>query len=126
MNKVFLYLYPIEEYTKVFYFGNEFYDEIELTADKSILSYADNETCTLTAQLLIESAPFVVDGVTVEFFNGTTSIGTAQTNSNGAATITYSSTGNGDVMFSATGNNITSEDILKIVYITLPLLQQMQ
>ena len=96
--------YPLEEL-------EEIYDEIELTTDKSILSYADNETCTLTAQLLKESTPFMVGGITVEFFNGATSMGTAQTNSNGAATITYSSTGNGDVVFSATGNNLSSEPI---------------
>ena len=28
MNKVFLYLYPIEEFTKLFDLGNEYYDEI--------------------------------------------------------------------------------------------------
>ena len=28
MRNVFLYLYPIEEYSKVFYLGNDYYDEI--------------------------------------------------------------------------------------------------
>jgi len=97
--------YPLEKL-------EEIYDEIELTTDKSILSYADNETCTLTAQLLKESVPFMVSGVTVEFFNGNISLGTALTNSNGIATKTYNSQGIGDLTVYASDGNIISGDIL--------------
>lgn len=38
MNKVFLYLYPIEEYSKVFYLGNEYYDEIGVRRPFDVLN----------------------------------------------------------------------------------------
>ena len=40
MNKVFLYLYPIEEYTKVFDLGNEYYDEIGVRRPLDVLNQA--------------------------------------------------------------------------------------
>ena len=48
MNKVFLYLYPIEEYSKVFYLGNDYYDEIGVKRPFDVLNetiqkrYRDN------------------------------------------------------------------------------------
>lgn len=48
MNKVFLYLYPIEEFTKVFNLGNEYYDEIGIRRPLDVLNetiqkrYRDN------------------------------------------------------------------------------------
>lgn len=38
MDKVFLYLYPIEEYSKVFYLGNEYYDEIGVRKPFDVLN----------------------------------------------------------------------------------------
>lgn len=38
MNKVFLYLYPIEEFTKVFDLGNEYYDEIGIRRPLDVLN----------------------------------------------------------------------------------------
>lgn len=38
MNKVFLYLYPIEEYSKVFFLGNEYYDEIGVKRPFDVLN----------------------------------------------------------------------------------------
>ena len=83
------------------------YDDIVLTADDSILSYYDGDSTTLRAQLMDGSSTASVSGVTVEFFNGSTSMGTSQTDSNGVATKTYTSTGAGDVTLSAEADNGT-------------------
>jgi hypothetical protein len=76
---------------------------LTLTSDKDILSYADSESATLTATLLEDGVG--VSGATVEFFNGSTSLGTAQTDSNGVAVKTYTSTGAGDVSLKAEADN---------------------
>ena len=81
------------------------YDDIVLTADDSILSYYDGDSTTLRAQLMDGSSTASVSGVTVEFFNGSASLGTAQTDSNGVATKTYTSAGVGDVEFTAEADN---------------------
>ena len=85
------------------------YDGVSLTSNKSILSYADSESATLTAQLLDGSSSASVSGVTVEFFKGSTSLGTATTNSSGVATKSYSSTGAGDVSLTASAGTFVSE-----------------
>ena len=38
MRNVFLYLYPIEEYSKVFYLGNDYYDEIGVRRPFDVLN----------------------------------------------------------------------------------------
>ena len=81
---------------------------VGLSADKSILSYADSESATLSATVLDQSSQ-PMSGVTVEFFNGSTSMGTADTNSSGIATKTYASTGAGDLLFTASVGTISSE-----------------
>ena len=81
------------------------YDDIVLSADDSILSYYDGDSTTLRAQLMDGTSTASVSGVTVEFFNGSTSLGTAQTDNNGVATKTYTSTGAGDVSLSAEADN---------------------
>ena len=81
---------------------------VGLSADKSILSYADSESATLSATVLDQSST-PMSGVTVEFFNGSTSMGTADTNSSGVATKTYASTGAGDLSFTASVGTISSE-----------------
>lgn len=83
---------------------------IELTSDKSILSYYDSETCTLSAT--VKENGVGKSGQTVEFFKGSTSLGTATTGSNGVATKSYSSTGSGDVSFTASVGSLSSESIL--------------
>lgn len=80
---------------------------LTLTSNKLVLSYADSDTLTLTATL----TGGTVSGQTIEFFNGSTSMGTAQTNSSGVATMTYSATGGGDVVFSATKNSLSSNSL---------------
>ena len=81
---------------------------VSLTGDKSILSYADSESATLSATVL-DSNDDPMSGVTVEFFKGSTSLGTATTNSSGVATKSYASTGSGDVSFTASVGTISSE-----------------
>lgn len=83
-------------------------DSVTLTGTSQILSYADSDTLTLTATVYDnDSNP--MSGQTVTFYKGSTSMGTATTNSNGIATKTYSSTGAGDVSFSAECGSISSE-----------------
>ena len=80
---------------------------LTLTADKSILSYYDSDTATLSATLLEDGEP--VTGETVEFWSGSVSLGTSQTNSQGVAEKVYSSTGSGDVSLSASVGTLSSE-----------------
>ena len=87
------------------------YDGVSLTSNKSILSYSDSDSCTLSAQLTDDGSPASVSGVTVEFFKGSTSLGTADTNSSGIATKTYASAGSGDVSFTAEADSIISSEI---------------
>ena len=81
---------------------------VGLSADKSILSYADSESATLSATVLDQSSQ-PMSGVTVTFYNGSTSMGTADTNSSGVATKSYASTGAGDLSFTAVVGTISSE-----------------
>ena len=61
------------------------FNNISLTSDENILSYADGDTCTLTAQLTKNGSPSPVEGKTVSFYNGATLLGTDDTDSNGIA-----------------------------------------
>ena len=83
-------------------------DSVSLTGNKSILSYYDSESATLSATVL-DSNDDPMEGVTVTFYNGSTSMGTADTNSSGIATKTYASTGAGDLSFTASVGTISSE-----------------
>ena len=80
---------------------------VSLTGTSNILSQYHNDTLTLTATAL-DSGGNGVTGQTVTFYKGSTSLGTATTNSNGVATKTYSSAGSGDVSFTAECSDITS------------------
>lgn len=75
-------------------------DNISLNSNKSILSYVDGETATLTATL-VDSNDNPVEGYTVTFKKGDTTVGTDTTDSNGEAEYTYSSAGVGDVSITA-------------------------
>ena len=81
---------------------------VSLVSDKSILSYADSESAILSATVL-DSDSEPVEDVSVEFFKGSTSLGTADTNSSGVATKSYSSTGAGDLSFTASVGSLVSE-----------------
>lgn len=87
-------------------------NNIVLTSDKSVLSAYDGESAVLTATVTGEN----VDGLEVEFFNGTTSLGTSVI-TNGVATKSYTATGVGDINVSAkyeetTSNTVTIEDCI--------------
>ena len=73
---------------------------IDLTGTKSILSYADSESCVLTATVL-DSSDNPVEGVTVNLYNGSTLWDTLTTDSSGECSKTYSSAGSGDITFTA-------------------------
>ena len=87
------------------------YNGVSLSSNKSILSKYNSESATLTAQLLDGSTPASVSGVTVEFFNGSTSLGTATTNSSGVATKSYTSAGIGDMTLTAEVDSYSSEEV---------------
>ena len=88
---------------------------LTLTSDKSILSYLDSETATLTATL----TGGTVSGQTIEFFKGSTSLGTATTDNNGLATLTdgYTSTGAGDVTITAECGALSDTYTLSDIYL---------
>lgn len=73
---------------------------IDLTATSSILSYADSDSTVLTATVL-DSSDNPVEGVTVNFYNGSTLWDTLTTDSSGECSKTYSSAGAGDITFTA-------------------------
>ena len=85
-------------------------DSVNLVSNKSILSAYNNETATLTATVLDgDSQP--ISSVSVEFFNGSTSLGTANTNSSGVATKTYTANGSGDISVTAKCGLVTSTPV---------------
>jgi hypothetical protein len=67
---------------------------LTVSADKDILSYADNEKSVITATL----TGGVVSGKSVVFKKGSTVLATETTDSNGEATYEYTSQGVGDVI----------------------------
>ena len=79
---------------------------LELTSDKNILSFYDNESCTLTATLLDNNGNGV-SGEEIVFKSNGGVLGTITTGDNGVAQYTYQSTGVGDVTITAEGMNLT-------------------
>ena len=78
---------------------------LELTSDKNILSFYDNESCTLTATLLDSNGG--VSGEEIVFKANGGLLNTVITNDNGVAEYTYQSTGVGDVTITVEGMNLT-------------------
>lgn len=90
---------------------------IELGINKSILSFYDSEQAVLTATVL-NSQGQPLEGITVTFYKGETSMGTSTTDSTGVATLTYTSTGAGDIVFKAEAETVQSSTItIKDCYI---------
>lgn len=87
------------------------YNSIVCSANKSILSYADNDKATLYAQLMNNGSSASVSNVSVTFKKGSTVLGSALTDATGLATLTdgYSSAGVGDISITATDSNFVSE-----------------
>ena len=83
------------------------FDGITLTSNKNILSYADGDYATLTAQLMDGQSPAAISGRTVTFTAYKTSDDsvvetlTADTNSSGTATVSYYGKGTGDIYIKA-------------------------
>lgn len=75
---------------------------LSLTCDKSILSYFDNDSCTLTATYEGTN----VSGKSVVFKVGDTVLDTIQTDSEGVAEYTYNSQSVGDVTITAECMNL--------------------
>ena len=86
------------------------FDGIDLTSDKSILSAADSEYATLTAQLTNGGSPVSVSGETVSFEvrkesdDSLVETLTDDTNSSGIATVSYYGKGVGDIYIKAECN----------------------
>ena len=76
-----------------------------LEADKSILSYYDNDNCVLTATLY-DNDNTPMEGLSVVFKNGDIVLATITTNSSGVAEYTYNSQGVGDVTITAECMNL--------------------
>ena len=81
--------------------------QLTLTSDKTVLSAYDGDTATLTAYYSQDETP--IPDTTVTFYNGANSIGTATTDSNGEATLTYTATGIGDMSLTAKIGTLVSE-----------------
>lgn len=80
--------------TKVHFYTDTILSEmLFVSADKPILSYADNEKAVITAKLYGAD----VSGQTVTFKQGNTVLATETTDSNGEASYEYTSQGAGDV-----------------------------
>ena len=88
---------------------------LSLVTNKSVLSYSDGESCTLTATLLDENNT-PISGEDVVFKANGVTLDTVQTDSSGVATYTYSAAGSGDIVFSVEGygvsDTLTVEDCL--------------
>ena len=85
------------------------YDDISLTSDKSILSYNDRESATLTAQLKNGASDVAISGVAIEWFVDGVSKGSINTNNSGRSVFTYNSAGVGDVTIEAKLSSSVSE-----------------
>lgn len=83
------------------------FDGITLTSNKDILSYADGDYATLTAQLMDGQSPAAISGQTVTFTayktsdNSVVTTLTADTDSTGLATVSYYGQGTGDLYIQA-------------------------
>ena len=83
--------------------GGSSFDGISLTSDKDIISYYDEESATLTAQLLDGTSPAQVAGETVTFEvrkasdDSLVETLTADTDSSGEASVYYLGKGAGDL-----------------------------
>ena len=84
---------------------------ITLTADKSILSYADTESAVLTATVL-DSSSNPVEGVSVDLYKDNVLWDTLTTGSAGTVSKTYTSAGVGDVGFTAECGSLVTESFV--------------
>ena len=85
---------------------------ITLASGDSVLSAYHNDKTDLIATVY-DSNDNVLSGITVEFFKGSTSLGTATSDTNGVAMLydAYTAVGAGDVVFTATDGSVTSSTV---------------
>ena len=89
------------------------YTKLEVEATNPILSYTDSESTDMTAQLLDNSDnPVALSGVTIYFKDGATTLGSAQTDATGKATLlnAYTSQGRGDVQITVDDGSLVTEN----------------
>lgn len=94
-------------HTVNFYIEAEPITTLTLTSNKSVLSYADSDTCTLTATYTENDTG--VSGKTVEIYKGSTKLGNATDNGDGTYTYTLASSGAGDLSLTAKVGSLVSE-----------------
>jgi hypothetical protein len=88
------------------------YDGISLSSDKNLISYYSGESTILSAQLLDnEDNPVTTEGISIDFIVDNTSLGTADTDNQGIATLEYTATGYGDMSITATDGSIESDTV---------------
>ena len=83
------------------------YSGISVSADNPILSYADSDSATITAQLVDSNDdPVAMSGVSIELYKDNVLWDTISTDSDGKVQKTYNSTGAGDIEFGATDGTL--------------------
>lgn len=83
------------------------YTAIDISVDNSILSYADSDSATITAQLVdSHDSPVAISGVSIELYKDNVLWDTISTDSDGKVQKTYNSTGAGDIEFGATDGTL--------------------
>lgn len=93
--------------------------ELTITSDKNILSAYDNDSCTLTATLTENGAGVAGETVTFKVYKGNTlveNIGSDTTDSNGEASVSYSSQGAGDLSILVECMNLIQTCIIEDCY----------
>ena len=89
----------------------EYDDTPKVITSISLVCSAD-ETCLVGDELVLNaSVDDIVCGQTITFYNGTTSLGTANTNIYGVATFRYTMTTTGEYTFKAKYSTYTSNEI---------------
>lgn len=84
-------------------------DSVSLTGDKSILSYADSDSCVLTATVLdSNNNPCVGETVSFDIVGGS-NIDSATTGADGTCSVYYYSEGTGDLNIQASCRSLLSE-----------------
>ena len=89
------------------------YSEIELRdiEGRAEISASSNEKITLLAQLTDGTNPVIKPNIPIVFKEGSTTLGTVNTNGNGFATYEYTSQNKGEHSFTATNNTLTSNTL---------------
>lgn len=91
---------------KILQIEGESYKTLTLTSDKTVLSQYDSDTATLTATFLENGEGVAGEEVEFDFGAGISIL--EDTNSQGIATTTYTSTGAGDLNLSVTADDLSS------------------